>query len=105
MSYYTYAIRRFTRTSCIFYAKSLTGRTSRTIYVRSRYKRFQQINKIFSKKIKDSNPFFSFLVPSITSIMRSKQVKSARPSHDGPKKRSGTSAPISLEDLMDKEVQ
>ena len=37
--------------------------------------------------------------------MRSEQVKSARPSHDGPKKRSGTSAPISLEDLMEKEVQ
>ena len=37
--------------------------------------------------------------------MRRKQVKSAQPSHDGPKKRSGTSAPISLEDLMGKEVQ
>ena len=37
--------------------------------------------------------------------MRSEQVKSAQPSCDGPKKRSGTSAPISLEDLMEKEVQ
>ena len=37
--------------------------------------------------------------------MRSEQVKSARPSCDGPKKRSGTSVPISLEDLMEKEVQ
>ena len=37
--------------------------------------------------------------------MRSEQVKSARPSCDRPKKRSGTSAPISLEDLMEKEVQ
>ena len=37
--------------------------------------------------------------------MRSEQVKSARPSRDGPKKRWGKSAPISLEDLMEKEVQ
>ena len=37
--------------------------------------------------------------------MRSEQVKSARTSRDGPKKRSGTSATISLEDLMEKEVQ
>ena len=37
--------------------------------------------------------------------MRSEQGKSARPSRDGLKKRSGTSAPISLEDLMEKEVQ
>ena len=36
--------------------------------------------------------------------MLSEQVKSARLSREGPKKRSGTSAPISLEDLMDKEV-
>ena len=73
----TYAISRFTRKSSIFYANSLIGRTSRTIYVRSRYKQFQQINKIFQKYIKDYNRFFSFLVPSITSIMRSEQVKSA----------------------------
>ena len=37
--------------------------------------------------------------------MRSEQVKSAQPSRDRPKKRSGTSAAISLEDLMEKEVQ
>ena len=37
--------------------------------------------------------------------MRSEQVKSARPSRDALKKRSSTSAPISLEDLMEKEVQ
>ena len=37
--------------------------------------------------------------------MRSKQVKSVRPSRGILKKRSGTSAPISLEDLMEKEVQ
>ena len=37
--------------------------------------------------------------------MHSEQVKSAQPSCDGPKKRSGTSAPISLEELMEKEVQ
>ena len=36
--------------------------------------------------------------------MRSEQAKSARSSHDALKKRSSTSAPISLEDLMDKEV-
>ena len=36
--------------------------------------------------------------------MHSEQVKSARPSRDALKKRSSTSAPISLEDLMDKEV-
>ena len=36
--------------------------------------------------------------------MRSEQAKSSRSSHDAPKKRSSTSAPISLEDLMDKEV-
>ena len=36
--------------------------------------------------------------------MRSEQEKSARPSRDALKKRSSTSAPISLEDLMDKEV-
>ena len=36
--------------------------------------------------------------------MRSKQAKSARSSRDALKKRSSTSAPISLEDLMDKEV-
>ena len=36
--------------------------------------------------------------------MRSEQAKSARSSCDTLKKRSSTSAPISLEDLMDKEV-
>ena len=36
--------------------------------------------------------------------MRSEQAKSARSSHDALKKRSSTSAPIRLEDLMDKEV-
>ena len=36
--------------------------------------------------------------------MRSEQAKSAQPSRDALKKRSSTSAPISLEDLMDKEV-
>ena len=36
--------------------------------------------------------------------MRSEQAKSARPSRDALKKRSSTSARISLEDLMDKEV-
>ena len=36
--------------------------------------------------------------------MHSEQEKSARPSHDALKKRSSTSAPISLEDLMEKEV-
>ena len=36
--------------------------------------------------------------------MRSEQSKSARPSCDPLKKRSSTSDPISLEDLMDKEV-
>ena len=50
-------------------------------------------------------PFFYFLAPSITSIMRSEQAKSAQSSRDALKKRSSTSAPISLEDLMDKEVQ
>ena len=37
--------------------------------------------------------------------MRSEQVKSAQPSCDVLKKRSGTSAPISIKDLMEKEVQ
>ena len=36
--------------------------------------------------------------------MRSEQAKSAQPSCDTLKKRSSTSAPISLEDMMDKEV-
>ena len=36
--------------------------------------------------------------------MLSEQAKYAQPSHDALKKRSSTSAPISLEDLMDKEV-
>ena len=36
--------------------------------------------------------------------MRSEQAKSSRSSRDVPKKRSSTLAPISLEDLMDKEV-
>ena len=36
--------------------------------------------------------------------MRSEQEKSSRSSRDAPKKRSSTLAPISLEDLMDKEV-
>ena len=36
--------------------------------------------------------------------MRSEQAKSTRSSRDTLKKRSSTSAPISLEDLMDKEV-
>ena len=97
-----YAISRFTRKSCILYAKSLTGRTSRTIYVRSSYKRFQQIDKIFQKINKDSNPLFSFFATSITSIMRSEQVKSVQPSCGVLQKRSGTSAPISLEELMGK---
>ena len=58
----------------------------------------------FSKKT-TYNPFFSFLVPSITSIMRSEHINSAQPSRDGLQKRSGTSEPISLEDLTEKEVQ
>ena len=36
--------------------------------------------------------------------MRSEKANSVRPSRDALKKRSSTSAPISLEDLMDKEV-
>ena len=36
--------------------------------------------------------------------MRSEQAKSAQSSRDALKKRSSTSAPIGLEDLMDKEV-
>ena len=36
--------------------------------------------------------------------MRSEQIKSAQPSRDALKKRSSTSAPISIENLMDKEV-
>ena len=36
--------------------------------------------------------------------MRSEQGKSAQTSCDGPKKWSGTSAPISLEDLMEADV-
>ena len=36
--------------------------------------------------------------------MRSEQAKSSRSSRDAPKKRSSTLAPISLKDLMDKEV-
>ena len=36
--------------------------------------------------------------------MRSEQSKSSRSSRDASKKRSSTLAPISLEDLMDKEV-
>ena len=36
---------------------------------------------------------------------RSEQGNSARISRDWTKKRSGTSAPISIEDLMEKEVQ
>ena len=36
--------------------------------------------------------------------MRSEQAKSSRSSRGEPKKRSSTIAPISLEDLMDKEV-
>ena len=36
--------------------------------------------------------------------MRSEQAKSSQSSCDEPKKRSSTLAPISLEDLMDKEV-
>ena len=55
---------------------------------------------------KDSNPFFHLLSPFITSIMaRREQGKSTRLSHDCTKKRSGIAAPISLEDLMEKEVQ
>ena len=38
-------------------------------------------------------------------MARSEQGKSARISREWTKKRSGTSAPISLEDLMEKEVQ
>ena len=36
--------------------------------------------------------------------MRSEQAKSSQSSHGEPKKRSSTIAPISLEDLMDKEM-
>ena len=38
-------------------------------------------------------------------MARSEQGKSARPSRNWTKKRAGTAAPISFEDLMDKEVQ
>ena len=66
---------------------------------------FNISTRFFKNIYKYSNPFFSFLAPFINSIMRSEQVKSAQPSRDVLKKRSGTSAPISLEDLMEKEVQ
>ena len=65
---------------------------------------FNKWTRFFKKIYKDSNPFSSFLAPSITSIMRSEQAKSTRPSPDALKKRFSTYAPISLEDLMDKEV-
>ena len=57
----------------------------------------------FSKKkiIILSFPFLH--LPSL-SIMRSEQAKSSRSSRGEPKKRSSTIAPISLEDLMDKEI-
>ena len=46
------------------------------------------------------------MFPFITSIIASsEQGKSARLSRDWTKKRAGTAAPISLEDLMEKEVQ
>ena len=69
-----------------------------------RYERFQKINKIFKKN--DSNPFFSSFSPFNTSVMaRGEQGKSTRLNRDWTKKRSGIAAPISLEDLMEKEVQ
>ena len=66
---------------------------------------FDKSTGFFKNIYKYSNPFFSFFAPSIAIIMRSEQVKSVQPSHEVLKKRSGTSAPISLEDLMEKEVQ
>ena len=47
---------------------------------------------------------FPFLHLPLLSIMRSEQAKSSRSIHDAPKKQSSTLAPISLEDLMDKEA-
>ena len=64
---------------------------------------FNKSTRFFKPK-KNSNPFFSFLAPSITSINKSEQVKYAQTSCDVIRKRSGTSAPISIKDLMDKEV-
>ena len=99
---YTYEISRL-RAKVLF---STQGRLQVAQAVQptyaDRYKQFQQINKIFQKK-KDSNPFFPLLSPFITSIMaRSEQGKSALLSRDWTKKRAGTTAPISLEDLMEK---
>ena len=62
---------------------------------------FKKSTRFFQNK---SNPFFSFRAPSITSIMHSEQEKYAQLSRGALKIRSSTSAPISLEDLMDKEV-
>ena len=58
----------------------------------------------FSKKNKKSNPFFSFLAPFHTSIMTSKQVAFSRSSRGEAKKVPRAIAPISLKDMMDKEV-
>ena len=55
---------------------------------------------------KDSNPFLYFLSsfnPSV--IARGEQGKSTRLNRDWTKKRSGIAAPISIEDLMEKEVK
>ena len=61
--------KSFTQKSRIFYAKPLIVHTSRTIYVHSRYKRVQQINKFFKKKKKKILTIsFPFLyLPSLAS--------------------------------------
>ena len=65
---------------------------------------FNKSTRFFKKIYKDSNPFFSFLATFFTSIMTSKQVKFSRSSRGEAKKPTRAIAPISLEDMMDKEV-
>ena len=63
-------------------------------------------NVIYDWKDEHSNYFFPFLSPFITSIMaHSEQGKYTQLSRDWTKKRSGIVAPISIEDLTEKEVQ
>ena len=80
------------RKSRISYAKRLQGAKAVQPTYADPYSRLQQINKKYIK--------------SILSVMaRSEQGKSTRVNRDCTKARNGITAPISLEDLLEKEVQ
>ena len=88
------------------YAKPLTGRKIRTTYVRRPLQPSSTNQQDFQKKKKDSNPFL-LLCPfsTLRVVERSEHGKYTGLNCDWTKSRKSITAPIVIEDLMEKKVQ